>query len=43
MGITFPLVFGWIGFRSSPDNQLIYTTYLFGFPAGSFPLHSLIA
>jgi NNP family nitrate/nitrite transporter-like MFS transporter len=43
MGITFPLAFGWIGFRSSPDNQMIYTTYLFGFPAGSFPLHSFIA
>src|ERR1035438_1057537 len=43
MGITFPLVFGWIGFRSRPDNQLIYTTYLFGFPAGDFPLHSFIA
>jgi len=43
MAITFPLVFGWIGFRSRPDNQLIYTTYLFGFPAGDFPLHSFIA
>jgi len=43
MGITFPLVFGWIGFRSHPDNQMIYTTYLFGFPAGDFPLQSFIA
>ena len=43
IAITFPLVFGWIGFRSRPDNQLIYTTYLFGFPAGDFPLHSFIA
>lgn len=43
MAITFPLVFGWIGFRSHADNQLIYTTYLFGFPAGDFPLHSFIS
>jgi NNP family nitrate/nitrite transporter-like MFS transporter len=41
--ITFPLVFGWIAFRSSPTDQLIYETYLFGFPAGSFPLHTVIA
>jgi hypothetical protein len=41
--ITFPLVFGWIGFRSRPDNQSIYVTYLFGFPAGEFPLHSVTA
>jgi NNP family nitrate/nitrite transporter-like MFS transporter len=41
--ITFPLVFGWISFRSLPDNQNIYVTYLFGFPAGTFPLGSIIA
>jgi hypothetical protein len=41
--ITFPLVFGWIGFRSLPDDQNTYVTYLFGFPAGTFPLHSLIS
>ena len=41
--ITFPLVFGWISFRSLPDDQSVYVTYLFGFPAGSFPLHSVIA
>ncbi|HVY91281.1 MAG TPA: MFS transporter, partial [Bryobacteraceae bacterium] len=41
--ITFPLVFGWIGFRSDPGDQLIYVTYLFGFPAGRFHLHTLIA
>ncbi|MEO6034706.1 MAG: MFS transporter [Verrucomicrobiota bacterium] len=41
--ITFPLVFGWIAFRSSPNDQLIYVTYLFGFPAGSFPLHTVVA
>jgi NNP family nitrate/nitrite transporter-like MFS transporter len=41
--ITFPLVFGWISFRSLPDDQSIYVTYLFGFPAGSFPLHTVTA
>ncbi|MDE3198639.1 MAG: NarK/NasA family nitrate transporter, partial [Acidobacteriota bacterium] len=30
--ITFPLVFGWIAFRSLPDDQNTYVTYLFGFP-----------
>ena len=41
--ITFPLVFGWIGFRSRADDQAVYVTYLFGFPAGEFPLHSVTA
>ena len=41
--ITFPLVFGWIAFRSLPNDQNTYVTYLFGFPAGTFPLHTLIA
>jgi NNP family nitrate/nitrite transporter-like MFS transporter len=41
--ITFPLVFGWISFRSLPDDQSTYVTYLFGFPAGTFPLHTVTA
>ena len=41
--ITFPLVFGWISFRSLPNDQNMYVTYLFGFPAGTFPLHTAIA
>jgi nitrate/nitrite transporter NarK len=41
--ITFPLVFGWISFRSLPNDQSVYVTYLFGFPAGSFPLHTVTA
>jgi hypothetical protein len=41
--ITFPLVFGWIAFRSLPDDQNTYVTYLFGFPAGTFRLHTLVA
>jgi len=41
--ITFPLVFGWIGFHSLPGDQSTYVTYLFGFPAGAFRLHTVIA
>ncbi|MGH9665929.1 MAG: MFS transporter, partial [Bryobacteraceae bacterium] len=41
--ITFPLVFGWISFRSLPDDQMTYVTYLFGFPAGTFPLGTVTA
>jgi NNP family nitrate/nitrite transporter-like MFS transporter len=41
--ITFPLVFGWISFRSLPADQSTYVTYLFGFPAGTFPLHTVTA
>ena len=41
--ITFPLVFGWIAFRSLPNDQTTYVTYLFGFRAGTFPLHTVVA
>ena len=41
--ITFPLVFGWIHFRTLPDDQLTYVTYVFGFPAGTFRLHTVTA
>jgi NNP family nitrate/nitrite transporter-like MFS transporter len=41
--ITFPLVFGWIAFNSLPNDQNTYVTYLFGFPAGTFPLHSIVS
>jgi hypothetical protein len=36
-------VFGWISFKSLPDDQSTYVTLLFGFPAGTFRLHTLIA
>lgn len=42
MAITFPLVFGWIYFRT-PVDQMTYTTYLFGFPAMSFGLGTITA
>lgn len=43
VAITFPLVFGWIHFGSDPDDQLMYVSYLFGFPVGSFRLHTVLS
>src|SRR5512142_2914741 len=43
VAITFPLVFGWIYFRTAPGDQLTYVTYLFGFSAGTFRLNTLVA
>jgi NNP family nitrate/nitrite transporter-like MFS transporter len=43
VAITFPLVFGWIHFRSGPDDQMTYVTYLFGFPVGSFRIRTLVS
>jgi hypothetical protein len=39
--ITFPLVFGWIHFESSPGHAEIYRVVLFGYPIEQFPVHSL--
>lgn len=41
--ITFPLVFGWIYFTSAPNDQMVYITHLFGYPAGHFHLHTITA
>ena len=43
VAITFPLVFGWIHFGTLPGDQLVYVTYVFGFPMGSFHLHTAVA
>jgi hypothetical protein len=43
VAITFPLVFGWIYFQTLPDDQMTYITYVFGFPMGSFRLHTVTA
>jgi MFS transporter, NNP family, nitrate/nitrite transporter len=43
VAITFPLVFGWIHFRTLPGDQFTYVTYLFGFPMGAFRLHTVTA
>src|SRR5262245_29490729 len=43
VAITFPLVFGWVHFRSEPTDQMIYVTYLFGFPVASFKIRTLFS
>jgi NNP family nitrate/nitrite transporter-like MFS transporter len=43
VAITFPLVFGWIHFRTLPNDQLTYVTYVFGFPMGAFRIHTVSA
>lgn len=43
VAITFPLVFGWIHFGTLPDDQMIYVTYLFGFPVGSFRIRTMVS
>ncbi len=43
VAITFPLVFGWIGFRTPIGDQTTYIAYFFGFPAGQFRLHTLLS
>jgi hypothetical protein len=39
--ITFPLVFGWIYFETVPGDFTRYRTFIFGFPAFTFEIHSL--
>lgn len=41
IGITFPLVFGWVHFETLPNNFDWYRAYLFGFPTFAFPIHSI--
>jgi hypothetical protein len=41
--ITFPLVFGWIHFEPAPGRLDTYQTFLFGIPAGEFPIDSFMA
>jgi hypothetical protein len=41
--ITFPLVWGWIHFETVPGDVDTYRTFLFGVPAGDFPVYSLVA
>ncbi len=41
--ITFPLVFGWIHFEAVEGQMDRYVTYVFGFPALSFHVDSLLA
>jgi MFS transporter, NNP family, nitrate/nitrite transporter len=41
VAITFPLVFGWIHFTSTLDDQMTYITYVFGFPVFSLPVRTV--
>jgi NNP family nitrate/nitrite transporter-like MFS transporter len=43
VAITFPLVFGWISFKSALSDQMTYVIYLFGFPAAAVPVRSIAA
>jgi hypothetical protein len=43
VAITFPLVFGWISFRSLPTDQETYVVVVYGFPVQTFKLHTLMA
>lgn len=43
VAITFPLVFGWISFRSLPTDQQTYVVVVYGFPAMTFRLHTVLA
>jgi hypothetical protein len=40
--ITFPLVFGWVHFETVDGDVNSYRTYVFGFAAQSFEIHSLV-
>jgi hypothetical protein len=39
--ITFPLVWGWIEFRTVPGRFDVYRTYVFGFPTAVFEIESV--
>ena len=41
--ITFPLVWGWIHFKTVPGRLDVYRAYLFGFPVQDFPVESAAA
>src|SRR5688572_18118037 len=40
--ITFPLVWGWIEFRTVPGQFDLYRAYVFGFPAADFEIASFL-
>jgi hypothetical protein len=40
--ITFPLVWGWIEFRTGQQQFDRYRAYVFGYPAGDFAIDSLL-
>ncbi len=42
IAITFPLVYGWLSFASTPENIGDYRMIVFGFPTVTFPADSLL-
>lgn len=42
VAITFPLVFGWLTFASTPGRLSDYRAYVFGFPTFTFPADSIL-
>jgi hypothetical protein len=43
VAITFPLVFGWVIFRSAPGDQMTYVLYVFGFAVTSFRIRTALS
>lgn len=43
VAVTFPLVFGWVHFRTEAADPSTYVAYVFGFRAFAFPLGTLVA
>ncbi len=41
--VTFPLVFGWVGFETDPHDLDVYQTVVFGFHGASFRIESVFA
>lgn len=41
--VTFPLVFGWLHFETTPVDAERYRAVVFGFVAAEFPVHSVVA
>jgi hypothetical protein len=41
--VTFPLVWGWIHFETVPGHPETYRTFVFGIPAGTFAVQSVLA
>jgi hypothetical protein len=39
--ITFPLVWGWVHFETTPEDINTYQTYVFGFPGQTFHVESV--
>lgn len=38
--VTFPLVFGWVHFKTVPGDMTMYQANVFGFPTSTFPIES---